>query len=446
MKFWKEWLIAFVLSSALCACAAPEQTLKGADGKPERYAGRFSSAPVTLPAQFRPKAAELRGVWVATVENIDFSRHRSAESFQAEYLQIVRNLKRANFNAVFFQVRPNCDAFYPSKLNPWSRWLTGREGEGIPGFDPLKFMVAEAHKHGLEFHAWLNPYRVDAAAKMPKNQYLKTLSPKHFARRNPGLVLQAKTGQNKYSLLLNPAEPAVIRHIIDTVAEIAENYPVDAIHFDDYFYLYDGNDGIDSESFKRLNPKKLSLGDWRRNNVNKVIYGIKNKLIEINRRTGRRIAFGISPFGIWANQKTNPAGSLTGGKQSFYAQYADTRGWIKNGWIDYIVPQLYWDFGHDVAAYACLTDWWADTVKGTPVALYIGHSAAQLGSSAGWDQNELVNQLRYNSKRPEISGSVLFSYSKVFRPVNAVQRAGTEKIFKQYWIKPAIIPFRANVR
>ncbi len=439
-------MLIFGIALTFRAAGASEETLRNEEGKPERYAGKFSNAPVRIPVRYQPKRSELRGVWVATVENIDFAQHQDAASFKKEYLEVVNNLKAANCNAIFFQVRPNCDAFYASKENPWSRWMTGTEGLGIPGFDPLKFMVDEAHKRGLEFHAWLNPYRVDAAAKVPKEEYLKTRDPRNFARRHPELVLQAKLGPNRYSLLLNPGEPAVIRHIIDTVAEIVENYQIDAIHFDDYFYLYSGNEGIDTESYKRLNPKKLSLDDWRRENVNKVVRGIKAKLMELNRKTGRRVAFGISPFGIWANKQTNPAGSLTGGKQSYYAQYADTRAWVKNGWIDYIAPQLYWDFGHDVAAYACLADWWAETVKGTPVSLYIGQSASRLGTMKGWDQNELADQLRYNCKHPEIAGTILFSYSKIFRPRNAAQKAGMQKVFREYWKRPAAIPRRPNVR
>ena len=215
-------LLIFGLTLAFRAAGAPEETLRNEEGKPERYAGKFSNAPVRIPVRYQPKRSELRGVWVATVENIDFAQHQDAASFKKEYLEVVNNLKAANCNAIFFQVRPNCDAFYASKENPWSRWMTGTEGLGIPGFDPLKFMVDEAHKRGLEFHAWLNPYRVDAAAKVPKEEYLKTRDPRNFARRHPELVLQAKLGPNRYSLLLNPGEPAVIRHIIDTVPVVRD--------------------------------------------------------------------------------------------------------------------------------------------------------------------------------------------------------------------------------
>lgn len=392
---------------------------------------------------------EMRAGWIASVANLDWPSKKGLPVGQqkAEYIALLDTLVAMNANAVVMHIRPTADAFYPSDLEPWSQYLTGKQGQAPdPLYDPVAFMIAEAHKRGLEFHAWLNPYRVDAAAKVPKEEYLKTRDPRNFARRHPELVLQAKLGPNRYSLLLNPGEPAVIRHIIDTVAEIVENYQIDAIHFDDYFYLYSGNEGIDTESYKRLNPKKLSLDDWRRENVNKVVRGIKAKLMELNHKTGRRVAFGISPFGIWANKQTNPAGSLTGGKQSYYAQYADTRAWVKNGWIDYIAPQLYWDFGHDVAAYACLADWWAETVKGTPVSLYIGQSASRLGTMKGWNQNELADQLRYNCKHPEIAGTILFSYSKIFRPRNAAQKAGMQKVFREYWKRPAAIPRRPNVR
>ena len=417
-----------------------ERLLDYTTRKPVRYAGKFSPAPVELP-RYRPRTREFRGVWVATVENLDFPTHRSAAEFRRDYIRLVDNIARANFNAVIFQVRPTCDAFYPSRINSWSQSLAGADGVGIRGFDPLRFMIDEAHKRGLEFHAWFNPYRVVGNTNLSKQAYLKTLSPKNFARRNPHLVLCIPQPNGKNLLLLNPGEPAVMRHIVDTVREVAVNYRIDAVHFDDYFYPYSGFTDQDAATYRRYGGK-VPIDDWRRRNVTAIICAIRRGLDEHNRPAGaHRIRFGISPFGIWANRSSLRAGSLTGGLQSYFVQHADTRLWVKNGYIDYIVPQLYWPFNHDTAAYAALADWWSATVRGTRTKLFIGHAVNRLGASRQWSAPELANQLRYNCRRPEISGSVFFSYRHVFFPANRVQRGGVVYVLKNYWNRRAAMPW-----
>lgn len=436
-----------LISTVFPAAGAGESVQMNPEtGRPVAYAGRFSGARVMVPDVYRPKAREMRGVWMATVENIDFPAHTDAASFRRDYLMAVENLRKANFNTVIFQVRSMNDAFYPSKLNPWSRWLSGTEGRGLGAFDPLDFMVKEAHRRGLEFHAWLNPYRVVTSTKLRKAAYLNTLDRKNFARLNPHCVLEVRRPDGTWSLLLNPGDPRVIRHILATVREIVETYPVDAIHFDDYFYLYGGMGDSDHSTFRQYNPRGLALEDWRRANVDAVVRGVKDELTGYNRRSGRKVVFGISPFGIWANRKDMAGGSLTGGLQSFFVQHADTRGWVKKGWIDYIAPQLYWPFSQDIAAYAALADWWADVVKGTNVNLYIGHAAYRLGSGRSWPADELADQLRYNNKRPEIDGSIFFSYRNVFTPSNRAMRDGVGIILRDYWRNPALPPECRNVR
>ena len=444
---FRRGMVLLLTAGCLYGAAAGERILKHpVTGRPVAYGGKFSSAQVSVPDAYRPKAREMRGVWVATVENIDFPAHNNAAAFQRDYLTIVNNLKRANFNTVFFQVRPMNDAFYPSKLNPWSRWMTGQEGKALAGFDPLAFMVTETHRRGLEFHAWLNPYRVVASTKLRKAAYLKTLDNRNFAKRNPHLVLEVKRPDGTWSLLLNPGEPRVVRHIIETVREIVQNYPVDGIHFDDYFYLYGGVGDTDRNTFRQYNPRRLPLEDWRRANVDAVISGVKQALTVHFRRTGRKVAFGVSPFGIWANRKSNPAGSLTGGFQSFSGQYADTRDWVKKGWVDYIAPQLYWPFSMDVAAYAALADWWAGTVKGTNVNLYIGQGVYRLGSNQTWPAGEIVDQLLYNTKLGEVDGSIFFSYRSVFSPSNPTMREGVARVLRDCWRTPVPAPEYRNIR
>jgi len=428
-----------VLVLLCCQELAGEQLLDYATGKPVRYAGRYSAAPVDLP-NYRPRTREFRGVWVATVENLDFPTHRTAAEFKRDYVRVVDNIARANFNAVIFQIRPNCDAFYPSKQNSWSQNLAGADGVGIRGFDPLRFMIDEAHKRGLEFHAWFNPYRVIGNTKLSKAAYLRTLSHKNFARRHPDLVLCVPQPDGGNLLLLNPGEPAVMKHIVETVREVVVNYRIDAVHFDDYFYPYSGFSDQDAATYRRFGGR-MPIDDWRRSNVTAVIVSIRRGLDERNRGAGRKVRFGISPFGIWGNRSSLRTGSPTGGLQSYFVQHADTRMWVKKGYIDYIVPQLYWPFSHDTAAYAALADWWSDTVRGTGTRLFIGHAVSRLGANRQWDAPELANQLRYNSRRPEISGSVFFSYRHVFRPANRSQRRGVDHVLKNYWKKRAAMPW-----
>ncbi len=405
-------------------------------GEPIAYGGKQQAGAVKVPVTYLPKKQEFRGAWVATVENIDFGKHTSAGTFKNEYIQVVNNLQKLNFNAVIFQIRPMNDAFYPSRLNPWSRWLTGKEGQGIGDFDPLSFMISEAHVRGLEFHAWLNPYRVVNSTPLRKQQYLNTLAPGNFARKRPDLVLEIPLADNKYQLILNPGEPAVINFVLNTVKEIMQKYPVDAIHFDDYFYPYTEIKNVDAATYKKYNRQPArGIENWRRDNVNTLIYQLRKTIDSHNKTYKRKVQFGISPFGIWANKSTNPAGSLTAGSQSYYRQYADTRRWVKQEWIDYIVPQLYWPFGRDVAPYAALADWWAEQVRGTNVRLYIGLGAYQMGGSNEMWQNpdEIAAQLRYNSGRSNIHGAAIFSYKSVARPANDIMRRGVSDVLKKYW-------------
>ena len=432
----------FSVSALTLLCVFPlfgETLLDYSTGKPVRYAGKFSDAPVIL-GRYRPRAKEFRGVWIATIENLDFPVHQSAEAFRRDYAKMTDRIAKANFNAVIFQVRPACDAFYPSRINSWSQNLAGTDGVGIRKFDPLRFMVDEAHRKGLEFHAWFNPYRVAGHTPLSKAAYLKQLSVHNFARKHPELVLCVPLGSKNNLLMLNPGEPTVMEHIVSTVREVVRNYNIDAVHFDDYFYPYSGFTDQDLATFSRLGGK-MNIDDWRRANVNAVIIAIRRVLNEHEKTTKCKIRFGISPFGIWANRSSLKAGSPTGGLQSYFTQHADTRLWVKIGYIDYIVPQLYWEFSHETAAYAALADWWSATVHGTGTKLFIGHAVSRLGSNIRWSAPELANQLRYNNQRPEISGSVFFSYRHVFAPSNRVQRAGVTNVLKNFWSAPVALPW-----
>lgn len=401
MQLWKGWFFSSLLALAGC-CTADSAAAAGS----------------------------FRGVWVATVENLDFPVNKSSAQFKSSFSLLARKLAAKNCNAMIFQVRSNCDAFYPGKLAPYSRWMTGIEGRGFRNFDPMAFMIAECRRNGMEFHAWFNPYRVVRSTKLTKQQYLATLHPDNFARKNPDCVLAVELGKNTRSLMLDPGNPAVIRHLVEVVRDAALRYAPDAIHFDDYFYPYDGN-VPDKGSFRKYNPAKLSLADWRRNNVNTLIRAVHIELEKINRsRKGGKIQFGISPFGIWRNRTKNfPYGSQTSGKESWSVQFADSRAWVKNNWIDYIVPQIYWHRAHKQAPFTPLLDWWCSTVRGTRVKLYIGHALYRFGTP-GWGGNELRDQLRLVRSRREAAGSVLFSSRHLISPANAATRQGVSGIWK----------------
>lgn len=385
------------------------EVLLDSSGRPVKYAGTFNPARVEI-KDVLPKKNEFRGIWVAMVENIDFPPHKTAYSFQKDFCKLADTVKAAGFTAIIFQVRSNCDALYPSRLAPWSRWLTGTEGAHLGNFDPLKFMVDETHKRGMEFHAWFNPYRVTGKTKLSKQAYLSSLTANNFARKNPQWVL-CKKHPDGNQLFLDPGVPQVVTHLRNIVYEVIIRYNIDAVHFDDYFYPYEQLGNEDNASFSMYKAGFKDKNAWRRNNTYSLIKTIKQTIDSVNRSSGRKIEFGVSPFGIWANRKNNPYGSLTNGKESFYTLHADTRLWVQHELIDYIAPQIYWSFDNKRAPYAALTDWWCSTVNGTSVKLYIGIGAYNSGQ---WQKNELINQLRFNRMRNRISGMAFFSYRSFF--------------------------------
>jgi len=456
MRFILGFAILFSVFYPVCTGAADlfllqDKTLK--TGVP--YAGgRSSGQCVYLPKKYTPKKDEFRGIWVATVENIDFPVYSKASDYRKAYIELVDRVASAGFTAILFQVRPMCDAYYISELNPLSRCLTGREGAFFmdePQFDPLAFMVRETHRRKLEFHAWLNPYRVVNRTPLTKNAYLASLAATNYARKNARLVLEYPVDKMQRGLILNPGEPEVMNYLIRTVNEIINQYDVDGIHMDDYFYPYVSIGNSDLATWKKYAKDGISIEDWRRENINMLIRNMHGLVVNHNKVSKRRIRFGISPFGIWANSPVTEktvkppaknakpipsmaAGSLTSGSQSYFTQFADTRKWVREEWIDYIVPQLYWGFPHQKAAYAALADWWADTVKGTKVDLYIGHAVYKQGAASDFrDPDELTNQILFNCLRPEIKGSILFSYCRVFQPENDSMKKAVRKLIEKYW-------------
>lgn len=360
------------------------------------------------PQPLPPLPAEMRGVWIATVLNIDFPKELGdAEAQKKELINILDTARASGLNTVFFQVRPTGDAFYPSRIFPWSEYLSGSAGKD-PGYDPLAFVIEEAHSRGLALHAWINPFRLTmGSADQPQNTtaVLHTASP---VKNRPELTLSAGDGR----LYLNPGEPEVQAIVLAGIREILENYAVDGIHLDDYFYPSDPNYDDSAAYTKYGQPLGLTLDDWRRANTRSLIQEIQSLVREVRDEA----AFGVSPSGIWRNKKNSPLGSDSNGFESYAQIYADTRGWVKDGLLDYIAPQLYWVIGKEGSDYALLARWWEEVCRDTGVRLYIGHGVYRLGSSgeAAWaTAAEIERQIALN-KELGISDSIFYGYRQIY--------------------------------
>ncbi|RPD50417.1 glycoside hydrolase [Hymenobacter sediminis] len=377
-----------------------------------------------------PPKRELRGVWIATVENIDWpsSRALTPEQQRREYRRILDDHQRSGINAVFVQVRPASDAFYQSNLEPWSKWLTGQQGKApAPFYDPLPFLIEEAHNRGMEFHAWFNPYRATM------DTVTRRLAPNHPYRKHPEWFL-------RYSgkLLYNPGLPEVRNYISEVILDVVRRYDIDGVHFDDYFYPYPESGQVihDEDAFARFNPDGLKLADWRRQNVNTLIRDLHDTI----QHTKRWVKFGISPFGVWRNQTTDPNGSATKAFQGYDGLYADALEWLRQGWVDYVLPQLYWSTGFRVAQYPVLVEWWARNSKGRH--LYIGHGAYRMSESTKSDTvwrnpRELPRQVRLNRTFPtEVGGSVFFSSKSLMANVLHT----TDSLRQHEFRYPALVP------
>lgn len=325
---------------------------------------------------------DMRAVWISTVYSADYPSVQNDEQKQKqEFITKLDEIKNMGLNTVVVQMRPKADAFYQSNINPWSEILTGTQGKN-PGYDPMAFMIEETHKRDMEFHAWLNPYRITTSGTD-----MSVLAENHPARLHTDWVITYNNG-----LYYDPANEAVKQHICDTVAEIVTNYNVDAIHFDDYFYPngYPLNEG-ETQDGQQANQRRANVNDMIRR-VHDTIKSIKSD-----------VAFGVSPMGIWKNKGSDATGSDTKGAEGYYAVYGDVRTWIKNGYVDYIVPQIYWARGTAAADYETLIKWWTEEVKNTNVDLYIGQGIYKDDVAAEIGEELLLNE-QYGVK-----GSFYFS-------------------------------------
>ncbi|MBL7813454.1 MAG: family 10 glycosylhydrolase [Saprospiraceae bacterium] len=373
---------------------------------------------------------ELRGVWVSTVHRVDFPNNATSDPsvLRAEWLKLLKFYKSLNLNAVIVQVRPTADAIYPSKLVPYSKWLTGQSGKPLWGnFDLLKFMVETSHTEGLEFHAWVNPYRVFVDSDT------LNLAPNHVFRTHRNWIL--KYGKEHH---LNPGIPEVRKHIVSVIEEIVQNYRIDAIHFDDYFYPYRIKDEFlqDSMSFKLYGRKFPNIDDWRRANNDSLIAQVR----QIIKKHKPFVQLGVSPFAVWKNKTPlDIEGSATKAYQSCYGDlYANVLLWLRKGWLDYVAPEVYFHKGHPLVDYETAVDWWLKNSYGTPV--YISHAIYKVNNQEKYpewrDPQEIPRQLDIVRSKPKVKGLVFFSSKWLMQNPLGV----TDSIRTNFFYQPAQFP------
>lgn len=361
---------------------------------------------------FVPTRAEIafRGAWIATVANIDWPTAEAVgdtEKQQAEMIWLLDSLEAIGINAIIFQVRPTADALYYSELEPTSHWLTGKQG-GTLTWDPLEWTIQQAHQRNMEVHVWLNPYRVNLA-KTDTSE----ICADHIWRKHPEWFWE----YNK-QWYFDPGLDVTREWICTVVQDIVTRYDIQAIHMDDYFYPYPsgGKPIPDTKTFAKYPRGFTDIAEWRRNNVNLAIQDIHRTI----RDCKKNVQFGISPFGVWRNASVDPTGSATtAGITNYDDLYADIRLWIREGWIDYVLPQLYWEIGKKAADYQVLVHWWANEVRGTNCKLYIGMAPYRLENASPktpWGQgNEISRQMQLNRTIPEITGECFYSTRPLLR-------------------------------
>ena len=410
----------------------------------------YQSDKEVLVGDYVEKDEELRGIWFSTVGNIDLPKIEDVESYKAYLRGVIDKVVEYNMNTVIFQVRPSNDALYESDLAPWSRFITGEEGK-YPGFDVFGYFIEEAKKKGITVHAWLNPYRVSTTKfsdlKMTKDEYINTLDPKNFARKRPDLVIE--TAHDK--LILDPASEEVQDFVAEVSYEIASKYDVKAIHMDDYFYPYEPiRDPLEEEKFKKSGID--TLANFRRHNVNMLIKKMHEKL----KTLPRKVEFGISPFGIyrtnskWFTEESESAWEKgSNNHHSCYNCYtglfADVYLWMKEGWMDYIVPQNYFELDYwktredgtkyELVKYADLAEFWSRISKETNIKLYMGQGLYRYTTEGNWSNSEeIINQLKVNQNYDNVKGVIFFTYRDLVKTEPSSLVEAREKL-KKTWTK-----------
>jgi len=376
----------------------------------------------------------MRAEWIASVVNIDWPSRTglTPAQQQAEYITWLDEAKGRKLNTVIVQVRPTADSFWPSTIEPWSQYLTGVPGQD-PGYDPLDFLVREAHARNLEFHAWFNPYRVAMHADP------NLLAPNHPGRQHPEWILPYGG-----KLYYNPGIPEVRALVEDAIMDAVTRYDIDGVHFDDYFYPYPvaGQVFDDEGTYQQHGAGQFPVkADWRRHNVDLLIQELDQRI----HAAKPWVKFGVSPFAVWRNIATDPEGSDTqAGVQTYDDLFADTRKWVREGWLDYLVPQVYWNIGFTVADYAKIVPWWSNEVAGTDVQLFIGEATYKAGTSTqhpAWnDPTEISRHLTFNQAYPQVLGNVYFSS----KDVRANRLGHMDILENEHYTREALVPVAAN--
>lgn len=378
----------------------------------------FSSSTVNA---YENKKYEFRAAWVATVFNIDWPSQKglSVNEQKQEFINIVENAKSMNLNALIVQIRPTADAFYKSSLNPYSEFLTGQEGKN-PGYDPLEFMISTCHANSIEFHAWFNPFRVT------NSKTEKAFAPNSVVNTHKDWIVDYEG--KKY---INPGIPEARAFVVNSIAEVVKNYDIDAIHFDDYFYPYPSKNPFpDDASFAMYG--KGDKKTWRRENINSFMKSV----YETVKTEKHYVRVGVSPFGVWRNIENDITGSKTNaGVSSYDSLNADIRFWIEQNWIDYVIPQIYWERSNTRTPYNTLVDYWAyENLKNPDLHLYIGHASYRIND---WkDKKEIQSQLIFNRYYKQTKGSAFYNMTSLKNNLSGF----TDELKNTYFKYKAIVP------
>lgn len=406
-------LISLTLVGLLTSCASPPSSAQHSEGAVA--SASYVASRVTPPAITR----EFRAAWVATVYNIDWPSKAglSATRQKAEFITILNRAKALNMNAIILQVRPACDALYQSPHEPWGEWLTGTMGKS-PGYDPLQFAVQEAHARGIELHAWFNPFRALASPK-------RTASSGHITKRKPSWVRRYSD-----SVWLDPGLPEVRSYSTKVIMDVVSRYDIDGVHIDDYFYPYPKysktpSDFPDATTYRRYGKGK-DRGDWRRANINSFVSGLYASI----KRKKPWVKFGISPFGVW---RPGYPSNVKADLDSYAMLYGDSRTWLRNGWCDYLSPQLYWPIRGD-QSFSSLLSWWdSQNTRGRHV--WPGIASDRVGAKRPASEQGSQIKLTRSPKRHS-SGHVHWSW----KPVSQNRRGLATLLERSYYQEGALVP------
>lgn len=415
----------FCLSLTMAGCVGAPRVLPTVT--PQVVEPPPPELPATYPAP--PVAREFRGVWIATVGNMDWPSRAglSVDRQKAELIAILDRAAEVGLNAVVFQVRPSADAFYPSPYEPWSEYLTGKMGQApVPFYDPLQFAIEEAHRRGLELHAWFNPFRARTSVSRPG------ASPDHISRAHP-----ERTRRYGSQLWMEPSDPAVQDQSVRVIMDVVRRYDIDGVHIDDYFYPYRENDrngkliqfpdGADYERYRQAGGT-MGRSDWRRENVNRFIERLYGEI----KGEKPRVKFGISPFGIW--RPGHPA--QIAGLDAYEEIFADSRKWLRQGWLDYFAPQLYWPVSQRAQSFPVLLQWWVDQNR-MQRHIWAGDYSGRVGvGSKGWRTSEILAQIRETRANPGATGNIHFNMTSLMESRDSL----SERLATEAYGEPALVP------